>query len=109
MDSTLHVTTANLETLVAVSSMNMPISLRVDQWLTDISQSEEGVVLCSDPIPTFSLASSSHTYSVLKTWDIPPPSPTVVSKFLDIVPAHPFDILSHLASEPLNLRSLMQP
>ena len=108
MDSTSHVTTANLETLAAVSSVNIPISLRVDQWLSDISQSEEGVVLCSDPTPTFS-PSSSYTYFAPETWDIPPPSPTVVSKFLDIVPAHPFDILSHLASEPLNLRSLMQP
>jgi hypothetical protein len=95
VDSTLHVTTVNLETLVAVSSVNMLVSLRVDQWLCSISQSEEGVVLRSDPTPTFS-STSSYTYSAPETWDMPPPSPTVVSEFPDVVPAHPFALLDSL-------------
>jgi len=108
VDSTSHVMTVNLEMLAAVSSANMPVSLRVDQWLCGISQSEEGVVLHSDPTPTFS-SSSSYTYSTPKTWDMPPPSPTIVSEIPDIVPAHPFDILLRLAPKPFNLGSLMRP
>jgi hypothetical protein len=66
-------------------------------------------MLCSDPTPTFSLTSSSYTYSAPKTWNMPPPSPTLVSKFPNIVPAHPLDNLPHLAPEPVSLSSLMQP
>jgi len=64
-------------------------------------------VLRSDSTPTFS-SSSSHTYSAPDTWDTSPPSPTVVSEFPDVVPAHPFDILPHVAPEPLSLGSLMR-
>jgi hypothetical protein len=63
-------------------------------------------MLCSDCTPTFS--SSSHTYSAPNTWDTPPPFPTVVSEFPDIVPTHSFDILPRIASEPLSLESLMR-
>jgi hypothetical protein len=45
MDLTSHVTIANLEMLAAVSSASMLVSSKVDQWLSGISQSEEGVVL----------------------------------------------------------------
>jgi hypothetical protein len=64
-------------------------------------------MLHSDPTPTFS-SSSSHTYSAPDTWDTPPPSPTVVSEFPDVVPAHPLDILPHVAPEPFSLESLMR-
>jgi len=64
-------------------------------------------MLHSDPTPTFSLSSPSHTYSTPETWDMPPPSPTLVSEFPSIVPAHPFDILPCLAPEPVSLASLM--
>jgi hypothetical protein len=67
MDLTSHITIANLETLAAVSYANMPASLRVKQWLSGVSQSEEGVVLHSDPTPTFSSSSPSYTYSAPKT------------------------------------------
>jgi hypothetical protein len=107
VDLTSHVTTANLEMLAAVSSANMLVSSRVDQWLSGISQSEEGVVLHSESTSTFS--PSSYTYSTPKTWDTPLPSPTVVSEFPNVVPAHPFDILPCLAPEHFNLGSLMQP
>ena len=99
--------TANLEMLAAVSSANMPVSSRVDQWLSGISQSEEGVVLHSDPTPTY-FSSSSHTYSAPDMWDMPLPSPTLVSEFPDIVPAHPFENLPHVAPEPFSLESLMR-
>jgi hypothetical protein len=107
VDSTLHVMTANLETLVAVSSMNMPVSLKVDQWLSGISQSKEGVVLRSNPTPTFSLTStSSYTYSTPETWDTPPPSSTVVSEFPDVFPAHPLISFHALPPNPLTLVAL---
>jgi hypothetical protein len=38
---------------------------------------------------------------------MPSPSPTVVSKFPDVVPTHPLDILPHVAPEPFSLESLM--
>ena len=44
VDSTSRVTTANLETLMAVSSASMPASLWISSWLSGVSQSEEGVV-----------------------------------------------------------------
>jgi hypothetical protein len=65
-----------------------------------------GYLLCSESTSTFS--SSSYTYSTPDTWDMPPPFPTVVSEFHDIVPAHPLDILPHVAPEPFSLESLMQ-
>jgi hypothetical protein len=63
-------------------------------------------LLCSESTPTFS--SSSYTYSASDTWDTPPPSPTLVSEFPDVVPAHPLDILPHVAPEPFSLESLMR-
>ena len=57
---------------------------------------------------TPSFSSSSYTYSTPDTWDTPPPSPTVVSEFPDVVPAHPLDILPRVAPEPFSLESLMQ-
>jgi hypothetical protein len=109
VDSTLHVTIANLETLAAVSCASMPASSKVEQWLSGVSQSEKGVVLHSSPTPTFSLTSSSpsFTYSAPETWDTPPPSPTLISEFPNIVPAHPLDNLPCLAPEPVSLGSLM--
>jgi hypothetical protein len=65
-------------------------------------------LLRSEHTPTFS-PTSSYTYSAPETWDMPPPSPTVVSKFPEVVPAHPFDILPCVAPEPVSLASLMQP
>jgi hypothetical protein len=47
VDSTSHVTTANLETLMAVSSASTPASIWINQWLSGVSQSEEGV--CNAP------------------------------------------------------------
>jgi hypothetical protein len=86
------------------------------QVVTDIlrlcnccSRTVEGkgdLMLRSNPTPTFS-STSSYTYLAPKTWDMPPPSPTVVSEFPDVVLAHPFDILSRLASKPFSLDSLM--
>ena len=69
----------------------------------------EGIVklLHSKDTPT-PFSYSSYTYSTPDTWDTPPPSPTVVSEFPDVVPTHPLDILPHIASEPLTLESLMQ-
>jgi hypothetical protein len=64
-------------------------------------------LLRSDPTSTFS-SSSSLTYSTPDTWDTPPPSPTVVSEFPDIVPTHPLDILPRVAPEPFSLESLMR-
>jgi hypothetical protein len=65
-------------------------------------------VLHSDPTPTFS-SSSSYTYSAPETWDTPPPSPTVVSEFPNVVPAHPLNILPCIAPDPFSLSSLLQP
>jgi len=42
------------------------------------------------------------------TWDTPLPSPTLVSEFPDIIPAHPFKNLPHVAPEPFSLESLMR-
>ena len=39
---------------------------------------------------------------------MPPPSPTIVSEFPDVVPAHPLDILPCVAPEPFSLESLMR-
>jgi hypothetical protein len=106
VDSTSHVTTANLETLMAVSSASMPTSTRINQWLSGISQSEEGVVLHSDPTPTFSHTSPSvytPTYETPDTWDCI----TVVFDFPNTIPAHPLDILPYLAPEPFDLASLL--
>jgi hypothetical protein len=64
------------------------------------------LVLCSEGTPTFS--SSSYTYSTPDTWDTPPPSPTVVSEFPDVVPTHPLDILPRVAPEPFSLESLVR-
>jgi hypothetical protein len=64
-------------------------------------------MLRSESTPTFS--SSSYTYSAPDTWDTPPPSPTIISEFPDVVPAHPFDILLCLTPEPFSLGSLMRP
>jgi hypothetical protein len=44
------------------------------------------------------------TYETPNTWDCI----TVVSDFPDVVPAHPLDILPHIAPEPVTLRSLMR-
>jgi hypothetical protein len=57
---------------------------------------------------TFS-PTSSYTYSAPNTWDTPPPSPTIVSEFPDIIPAHPFDILPRVAPKPFSLAILMRP
>jgi len=106
VDSTLHVMTANLETLMAVSSVSMPTCTQINQWLSGFSQSEKGVVLCSDTTPTFShTAPSTYTpsYETPDTWDCI----TVVSDFPDTVPAHPFDILPRLAPEPFYLHNLL--
>jgi len=54
VDLTLHVMIANLETLAAMSSASMPTSTQINQWLSGVSQSKEGVVLRSDTTPTFS-------------------------------------------------------
>jgi len=64
-------------------------------------------LLRSSPTPTF-FSTSSYTYSAPNTWDTPPPSPTIVSEFPNVVPAHPLDILPHVAPEPFSLESLMQ-
>jgi hypothetical protein len=107
VDLTSHVMTANLETLMAVSFVNMPASLWINSWLSGISQSEEGVVLRSDPTPTFShTAPSIYTpsYETPNTWDCI----TIVSDFPDVIHAHPLDILSHIAPEPVTLCSLMR-
>jgi hypothetical protein len=64
-------------------------------------------VLRSNPTPTFShTAPSTYTpsYKVPDTWDCL----TIVSEFSDTVPAHPFDILPHLALEPVDLGSLLR-
>jgi hypothetical protein len=106
MDSTLHVMTVNLKTLMAVSSANMLASMQISQWLSGVSQSEEGVVLHSDPTPTFSHTSPSiytPSYETPDTWDCI----TVISNFPNTVPAHPFDILPHLAPEPFKLAFLL--
>jgi hypothetical protein len=73
--------------------------------LTSLLMTSSPLMLHSDSTPTFS--SSSHTYSTPDTWDTPPPSPTVVSEFPDTVPAHPLNILPHVAPEPFSLESLM--
>jgi hypothetical protein len=65
------------------------------------------LLLYSESILTFS--SSFYTYSTPNIWDMPPPSPTVVSEFPNVVPAHPLDILSYVAPEPFSLESLMRP
>jgi len=107
VDSTSHVTTVNLKMLMAVSSASAPASSRISSWLSGISQSEEGVVLCSDSTPTFShsaLSVYTPTYETPDTWDCL----TVVSNFPDIVPAHPLDTLPRIAPEPFSLRSLMR-
>ena len=106
VDSTSHVTTANLEMLMAVSSANMPASSRIGSWLSGVSQSEEGVVLRSDPTPTFSHTAPSvytPTYETPDTWDCI----IVVSDFPNVIPTHPLDILPHVAPKPITLRSLM--
>jgi hypothetical protein len=77
------------------------------QWLACPFLVHNPLLLHSDPTPTFS-SSSSYTYSVPDTWDMPPPSPTVVSEFPNIVPAHPLDILPRVALEPFSLKSLVQ-
>ena len=63
------------------------------------------IILHSESTPTFS--SLSYTYSTPDTWDMPPPSPTIVSKFLDVISAYPLDILPYVASEPFCLDSLL--
>jgi len=40
---------------------------------------------------------------------MPPPSPTLVSEFPDIVSTHPFNNLPYLTPEPVSLASLMRP
>jgi hypothetical protein len=64
-------------------------------------------VLCSEPTPTFSRPTSpvyTPTYETPDTWDCI----TVVSDLPDVVPAHPLDILPHLAPEPVTIHSLMR-
>jgi hypothetical protein len=64
-------------------------------------------LLCSDPTPTFShTAPSTYTpsYETPDTWDCI----TVISDFPDTIPAHPLDILPHIAPEPITLCSLMR-
>jgi hypothetical protein len=64
-------------------------------------------LLHSDPTPTFSHTAPSvytPTYETPDTWDCI----TMVSDFPDIVPAHPLDILPHVAPEPITLCSLMR-
>jgi hypothetical protein len=80
--------------------------LLLSKTLAESLGERQGMVLHSESTPTFS--SLSYTYSAPNTWDIPPPSPTIVSEFPDIVLAHPFDILPCIAPEPLSLDSLMQ-
>jgi len=66
-----------------------------------------GTMLRSDLTPTFShTAPSTYTpsYETTNTWDCI----TVISDFPDTVPAHPFDILPHLAPEPVDLGSLLR-
>jgi hypothetical protein len=77
------------------------------QLLSKAFASLKPCLLCSDSTPTFS--SLSYTYSAPNTWDMPPPSPTIVSEFPDVVLAHPFNILPCVAPEPLSLDSLMRP
>jgi len=82
--------------------------MQINQWLIGVSQSEEGVVLRSDPTPTFSHTTpSTYTplYKIPDTWDCI----TIISNFPDTIPAHPFDILPRLAPEPFNLASLLCP
>jgi hypothetical protein len=100
----------------------MPIIVVLLGWLTTVvaTMTKEGTVaaavftqfdlgvLHSKPTLTFS-PTSSYTYSTPNTWDMPPPSPTIVSEFPDVVSAHPFNILPHIAPEPFILASLMQP
>jgi len=91
---------------MAVSSANVPPSMRINQWLSGVSQSEEGVVLRSEPTPTFShTAPSTYTpsYETPDTWDCI----TIISDFPDTIPAHPLDILPHIAPEPITLHSLL--
>jgi hypothetical protein len=91
---------------MAISSASVPPSIQINQWLSGISQSEEGVVLCSDPTPTFShitLSTYTPSYEAPNTWDCL----TVVSKFPDTVLAHPFDTLPRVAPKPVDLGSLL--
>jgi len=63
-------------------------------------------LLCSNPTPTFSHTTPSAytpSYETPDTWDCL----TVISEFSDTIPAHPFDILPHLAPELVDLSSLL--
>ena len=65
-------------------------------------------LLCSNTTPTFSYTPPSiyiPSYEVSDTWDCL----TIISNFPDTIPTHPFDILPHLTSDPLNLASLLCP
>jgi hypothetical protein len=77
------------------------------QFITCKVKTRGEPLLRSDHTPTY-FSSSSHTYSTPDTWDTPPPSPTVVSEFPNVVPAHPFDILPRVAPEPFSLGSLVR-
>jgi hypothetical protein len=91
---------------MAISSASMLASIWINQRLSGVSQSEEGVVLFSEPTPTFSHTSLSiytPSYKTPNTWDCI----TIISDFPDTIPAHPFDILPRLAPKPFELASLL--
>ena len=75
---------------------------------SSVSNCLSQMVLYSDTTPTFSYTPPSiyiPFYKVPEAWDCL----TVISDFPDTVPAHPLDILPHLAPEPFDLQSLLCP
>jgi hypothetical protein len=85
----------------AVKALDLPT------FLAFSASQYQSIVLHSDPTPTFSHTAPSiytPTYETPDTWDCI----TVVSDFPDIIPAHPLDILPHVAPEPVTICSLMR-
>jgi hypothetical protein len=74
--------------------------------MVSLSKCSSTNLLHSEPTPTFSHTTPSTytpSYKTPDTWDCI----TIVSDFLDIVPAHPLDILPRVTPEPFTFRSLM--
>jgi hypothetical protein len=88
--------------------MEKPFIIKMDHKnLTYWKEPKKLTVLCSDSSPTFSsfspLSDQMPLFKVPNIWDCV----TIVPSFLDIVPAHPLDILPHLAPEPFSLALLL--
>jgi hypothetical protein len=93
---------------MAVSrSTKLTSSLKGSHKLKVLTLTKLSLLLHSEPSPTFS-PTSSYSYSAPNTWDMPPPSPTIVSEFPNVVPAHPLDILPCVAPKPFSLAGLMR-